>query len=91
MPKINLLNKIRKQQIKKREASRNTVWIIAKKVYNREYYVVKADQEGFTVVWTNNTNKAMKFHTEKGCQHFVQTFLKNRSDIHLKWLENKIK
>lgn len=89
MPKVNLLNRIIRQQNQKREAAKNSVWIIAKEQNNREYFVLKADKEGFTVVWIDNQDKAMKFHTEKGCQHFAQTFLHNRSGVHLKWIEAK--
>ena len=87
MAKINLLNRIIKQQNQKREAGKNAVWVITRKQNNKEYYVLTADKEGFAVVWTDNKNKAMKFHTEKGCQHFVQTFMKGREGIQLQWME----
>ncbi len=89
MARINLLNKIIRQQNQKREAAKNSVWIIATEQNNREYFVLKADKNGFTVVWIDNKDKAMMFHTEKGCQHFANTFLRNRSGIHLKWMETK--
>ncbi len=90
MPKLNLLNKIRKQQIKKRDAYKNAVWIIGKTLNDQEYYVHKADKDGLnnTVVWTNNLTKSLRFHTEKGCQQFAMTYLKGRSDVHLKWIED---
>lgn len=87
MPKINLLNKIQKRQLQKRKATKNCVWIIAKKHNDSEYYVIKADKDGYKVFWTSNKTKAMKFHTEKGCQHFIKAYLNNRSDIHLTTME----
>lgn len=90
MPKVNLLNKMQKRQIQKRKTAKNSVWIIVTHQNDREYYVQKADKEGFAVVWINNKDKAMKFHTEKGCQHFVQTFMSNRHDIHLEWMEETV-
>lgn len=86
MAKINLLNKIQKRQVQKRIAAKNSVWIIAREQNDTEYYVLKADEDGFAVVWTNNPDKAMRFHTEKGCQHFVQRYMKNRPNVHLKWM-----
>lgn len=88
MAKINLLNKIIKQQNKKRLA-KNSVWVIACEQNDKEYFVISADKEGFAVVWTDNKNKAMRFHTEKGCQHFVQTFMKGRIGIRLQWIEDE--
>jgi len=87
MAKINLLNRIIKQQNKKR-LTKNSVWVIAREQNAKKYYVLSADKEGFAVVWTDNQDKAMRFHTEKGCQHFVQTFMKGRTGIHLLWIED---
>lgn len=90
MPKINLLNKIKTRQIKKHQLQKNAVWIIRKDVNNQKYYVQEAHSKGqdYIVTWTNNRLKSIKFHTEKGCQHFVRSYLKNRSDIHLTWIED---
>ena len=84
MPKVNLLNRIKKQQLQKRK---NSVWIIVTEQNDREYYILKVDKDGIAAFWTDNRLKAMRFHTEKGCQHFIKAFLGDRSDIHLEWME----
>ena len=90
MPRINLLSRKQKQQIQKRKATRNSVWLIVKEHNNKEYYVQKADSKGVAVVWTPNRERALTFHTETGCQQFVHAYMKTRNDIHLKWIEGGI-
>lgn len=89
MPKINLLNK-RKSQIKNRNIIQNAVWIIVTEENQRNYYVQKSDLNGKAIVWTPHLEMALKFHTEIGCQTFVRTYMKSRTDIHLKWIEDNV-
>jgi len=89
MPKINLLNNIRKKQNRKRNPNQNSVWLIVTEQNDKEYFVQRAE-EGNIVFWTSNLMNAMKFHTEIGCQHFAHAFIKQRKNVHLKWIKDDI-
>ena len=89
MRKINLIHRAkRKQTQKKINGLNNMVWVITKLQNDREYFVAKVDEDGTAVYWKDNIKKAMTFHTEKGCEHFQNTFLSGRTDIEVKMLRD---
>ena len=88
MPKINLISRAAQKQVNKRLATKNSVWIIAKEQNHKEYYVSKVDDDVAAIIWIDNQNKALKFHTEQGCQHFAQQYMKTRTDVHLRLIED---
>lgn len=86
MPQINLLKRAKRKA--RKQYNMGTVWVISKVQNDKEYFVSKVDENGTTVYWKNNIKKAMRFHTEKGCEHFQKTFLEGRTDIDVKTMRD---